>query len=475
MMTINSKKKFQIAEYKEQIVNEYMGNPYLEALPEIQSTMDLMDMLGEYPDIYHSEDLNNQQRLHMISKLSMLYQPLERDLMLASRISQVIRKGYVGRNPMNPNAYAGVNGSFSNGFLIIGPSGIGKTTALRRILQTYPQVISHSEYKGQQFSALQLVWIHVETSFDGSIKSILFNIISAIDLALGTNYYSKHCNGKKSIDMLIGIIGKLFRLVGVGVLIIDEIQNLNQAKSGYAEKLLNFFVTLNNQISVPIIMIGNPNALPIMNQSLRLARRIQGEAMLILDRVSKKSTEWKLLLNTLQRYQFVSEPFEINESIRTALYDCSQGIIDILIKVYASAQTEAIMSGSEVVNAQLVYHVFETDFQLIHRMIHALRTGKQSELFLFDDLSTENYINSISSADLSRFADTGVRKTNLTVSTKTAEITAKKKRRKYDLNTLRQNDLRLIVATAKEEKITAYDGLKERGLISDLSFLKLEA
>jgi len=33
---------------------------------------------------------------------------------------------------------------------------------------------------------------------------------------------------------------------GLGLLIIDEIQHLSQAKSGGSEKMLNFFVTLVN-------------------------------------------------------------------------------------------------------------------------------------------------------------------------------------------------------------------------------------
>lgn len=44
----------------------------------------------------------------------------------------------------------------------------------------------------------------------------------------------------------------------IGLLIIDEIQHLN-IKPG-ADKMLNFFVTLVNVISLPVIMVGTPKA-----------------------------------------------------------------------------------------------------------------------------------------------------------------------------------------------------------------------
>lgn len=40
----------------------------------------------------------------------------------------------------------------------------------------------------------------------------------------------------------------------LGVLVIDEIQRLNLAKSGGAEKMLNFFTQLVNSVGVPVVI-----------------------------------------------------------------------------------------------------------------------------------------------------------------------------------------------------------------------------
>lgn len=67
----------------------------------------------------------------------------------------------------------------------------------------------------------------------------------------------------------------------IGLLIIDEIQHLNTKKSGGAEIILNFFVTLVNVASIPIVMIGTPKANEILQEDLRSARRSAGLGSLI--------------------------------------------------------------------------------------------------------------------------------------------------------------------------------------------------
>src|SRR5699024_12722126 len=48
---------------------------------------------------------------------------------------------------------------------IIGISGIGKTTAIERLLLMYPQVIKHEEYKGQPFNRTQIVWLKIDCPY----------------------------------------------------------------------------------------------------------------------------------------------------------------------------------------------------------------------------------------------------------------------------------------------------------------------
>lgn len=64
----------------------------------------------------------------------------------------------------------------------------------------------------------------------------MFEFLSAMDEILGGNYYKKHGGGRKTVDELLPIISQIAAVHCLGVLVIDEIQNLNEAKSGEVQR-----------------------------------------------------------------------------------------------------------------------------------------------------------------------------------------------------------------------------------------------
>lgn len=60
----------------------------------------------------------------------------------------------------------------------------------------------------------------------------------SIDQLLGTTYLNKH--GKGSVESMLPKMAQLALIHGLGVLVIDEIQNLNQSKSGGSQKNVKF-------------------------------------------------------------------------------------------------------------------------------------------------------------------------------------------------------------------------------------------
>lgn len=89
------------AEYKEQVIYEYMGNPLTEALPNIMSKKEVISSLSNYPNFNSCErELDSHYRLHLIQRVFQYYQPLPIHLDLESRISRLLRQGYINRNPL---------------------------------------------------------------------------------------------------------------------------------------------------------------------------------------------------------------------------------------------------------------------------------------------------------------------------------------------------------------------------------------
>jgi hypothetical protein len=401
------------ASYSTQEIPEYEDNPYIGALPPIFEDKQVIARIAKYPK-YHEEqrNLGKQTRLHLVQQIADYVEPLPSHLLVEQRLSRLIRHGYKARNPFSPELnriynigwkevleagtdkngvnLAGIR-STASGFAILGVSGQGKTTAIESSLLLYPQVIQHIEYNGQPFIRKQLVWLKLNCPFDGSLKGLCFNFFQAIDAHLGTNYFKKFASKSSSIDILIPVMAHLATLHGLGVLVIDEIQNLSFLKSGGAEKMLNYFTQLINTIGVPVVLIGTFKAMRLFQGSFSQARRSSGQGDLIMDRLTE-TEEWDYFLEGLWKYQWTAKPNNLTEPLKRTMYELSQGIVDIAVKLYMLAQWEAMEAEetkNEKITVGLLRSVAKRHMQLVQPLLKALRRNAPGLHAVVDDLYPE--------------------------------------------------------------------------------------
>lgn len=408
VVKIPNGKKALVASYSQQVIEDYKGNPLIEALPPILKLEEAMDKLGIYPDIHPSEkELDAEYRYHCIQRMFSYTQPIERHLELEQRLSRIIRRGYISRNPIEKNnIYRLQRGNkaikektnFAEfykdirttaiGFSMIGTSGVGKSTAIERVLSLYPQVIIHSKYKGKMLSLYQLPYLKLDCPYSGSLKGLCIDFFLKIDSIFGTNYHDKFGKIRNSVDTMLSYMVQVSAIHGLGVLIIDEIQHLSLSKSGGSDKMLNFFVTLVNTIGVPVILIGTTKALGILQSEFRQARRGAGQGDMVWERM-KKDASWDLIIEGLWTYQWTKTYNPLTHDIKETLYEESQGIIDIAVKLYMLSQLEAITNkkkGLEIITPDTIKQVSKKHLKLIKPMINALKRGDISEIARYDDI-----------------------------------------------------------------------------------------
>ena len=392
----------QTADYRKQLVTRYEGNPFIDALPPILSTADAAKLLAYSPKQQpNSHKLPSELRMHLVMDAIHFFEPLPVHLDLEQRISRVIRDSYVGRNPMAKDTWQDLDNRIDfiakaggiplrssnvNGFSIIGIPGIGKTTGVERILQLYPQQIRHSSYGGKLFNRIQLVWLKLTCPHDGSIRGLCLNFFREVDGVLGTDYYRIYASGgRRTVDELIPAMSRVAWVHGLGLLAVDEIQHLNQAKSGGAERMLNFFLQLMNTLGVPVVLIGTYAALQILSRELRQIRRSSGQGDLIWDRMLNDET-WQYFTESLMRYQYTLYPVTLNKELSDALHEESAGIVDFAIKIFLLAQFRAIANNTEIITPSIIRSVAKDSLRLAQPALQAIRTGDIRAVSMMTDL-----------------------------------------------------------------------------------------
>lgn len=402
------------ADYISQEIIGYAGNPFIEALPPILTEDEAMEALAYYPG-YDEEErpLPSHLRLHLIQSALQLFAPLPVHLDLERRFSRMIRASYQLRNPLSPNFWrdvkAGVEALDSSsalvgnrprpiplGFTIIGFPGVGKSTSIESILSLYPQVIYHSLYRDRDFTHAQLVWLKLDCPHDGSIKGLCLNFFQAVDDILGTNYEKNYTGGRRTVDEMLPQMARVAANHGIGVLVIDEIQRLNRAKSGGAKTILNFFVQIANTIGVPVVLVGTYAAKSVLSGEFHQIRRGTGQGDLVWDRMIKgtwvgadengKPGVWQLFLESLWGYQYVRSECPLTEELSDVLYEETQGITDFAAKVYMLAQVRAIVTGEEAVTTDIIKSVARDSLQQAQKVLDALRRGDLNSVADVEDI-----------------------------------------------------------------------------------------
>jgi hypothetical protein len=401
--------KFKEAQYIDPGLSEYADNPLIAALPAIMSPIEVATKLTLRP-IFNEEELalDGHIRVHAISRLTRnFFVPQTTHLVLEQKFSQLIRKSYLGRNPKKASFKRKLNelketlktqdltsyvhdviNSTASSMAISGISGAGKSTATNIILNTYDRVIFHPEYH-----LLQVPWIKIDCPYDGSLSEFCESFFIALDKRLNTNYRKKYTSGKPSIGKMIANVADLCLIHAVGLIVIDEFQHMNLARSGGEKKMINFLVTLVNVVEVSIVLIGTPTALRLFATEFRQARRASGEGSIVWDRLPLDDN-WDDFVKELWKYQWLKSPGKLDEVMINALYEFSQGVPDIVVKLFCIAQARAILlaesPSDEQLSVELLKDVFEDELSIVKPMLDALNSKDRTVLETCSDIVIPN-------------------------------------------------------------------------------------
>ena len=390
-------------------ISEYQGNPLIEALPPILSKKEAaarMMLRPRYDEV--ERGMPTEQRSHLLGRLREIVIPSKEFYDAERIVSRLIRRAYLQRNPLegattwtriyDAQDYAPdrsvLEQLISSDMMVtvLGVSGRGKSTLFHAVLRTYEhQVIRHVSYHGAQLAITQVVWLRVTCPYDASIRDLCLAFFQALDRALGVRKYAPMYTGPRhSIPELQGAMRQLAATYFLGILVIDEIQRLNLAKTGGEKKLLAFVQSLQIDLKVPIAIIGTYSALGLFKSDVAHARRSSDTGLIELARPTQRTEEWDNFVVRLWHYSWVRTPTvldpEKNGKYFDLLFDLTQGITDVLVILFKCAQERAMDDESETLTTDLLQQVYDDSLTLLHPALNALRSGRTNSIDLFEQL-----------------------------------------------------------------------------------------
>lgn len=387
---------------------EHRDNPFIYNLGPVRDLAGMVGWMVVTPDHADSQRmLPTHLRRNYVLRLLDLVKPNTRQVELFGRIDELIRYGYKSRNPAERGHHASIVNAAANakdaaqawcpekpvfgsasGIALFGDPGMGKSRTVRHILASYPRAIAHDG----PATVLQVPCVMVECpSASGSRKSICMDIISALGESVGKGagapdgYAKLYCKPRTVVDDLLASVQSLVAVHAVGLIVVDEIQHLLRSKEGVGP-IMNFLVRLVNVVGIPVLIMGTQSAAKTCGRSFRSARRMAG--MPLWSRL-ERGIEWDRFLDTVWKYQWtkVPTPLPADSHLREAMYDESQGILDVVVKLYMRVQHRAMLhGGDEAIDAELVRQVAADEFKVIAPMISAMRSGEAALIAAFDDL-----------------------------------------------------------------------------------------
>lgn len=334
----------------EELISELSVLPLYDASVCLESQAVRLMALSDLCKIY----VPSQMSMEIYSKL---YLALFRS-MQKKGTKLAIQQQYQNYKAIQGQEYNGIIGG-SDSFTIIGTSGIGKSSAISRAVS----LITENRIIEIETPYTKIIpCVTVQCPFDSSVKGLLLEILRRVDEKLDSKYYQNALRARATTDMLIGSVSQV-ALNHIGLLIVDEIQNVVNSKNG--KSLIGALTQLINNSGISICMVGTPESSVFFEQAMQLARRSLG-----LQYSTMNYDEYfKNFCQTLFYYQYVKYRTEISDVIMEWLYEHSSGIILVVVSLVHDAQEIGILSGKEVLNLETLNEAYQKRMTLLHSYI----------------------------------------------------------------------------------------------------------
>lgn len=394
------------ATYVKSTVPSYRGHPLIEALGNPPPPEKFPKLFSHTPK---SPKLSERRgdiwaRLVAVDKLKNVILPLDEYKFGATALWMILRNAYEPRNPLRDEderrlvAIANATTleelklpagwkSGGQGHLVISSTGTGKTTFIDAFLLRLCQVIRHTEYDGRPLRRIQVVWIKISIPPDGSLKALCLTFFAEVDRLLGSNYL-RQAYGLETVPKMTMLMGRVATAISLGMLVIDELQNLKITQTANAVFVLNLLVELIERIGISVVTVATPVINKILQDKTRDTRKLVDGGTTYFPIMSASSSEWDYFCEMMWEYIYTNPNAQgpLTPEIKDAWHEASGGNSAFAALAFRRAQHYAILEGDVGVDITQFELVLNRDLAALKPAIDALVGGDEGKILEFEDL-----------------------------------------------------------------------------------------
>jgi type II secretory pathway predicted ATPase ExeA len=174
------------------------------------------------------------------------------------------------RHPMFQNAFAAMagahrtHGNRSKGVMLLGPSGVGKTT----VIENYARTVSRSATETHSYCTV----LHINTPPSATIKDVLSELLFALNDPAPDKGTERAMNQR---------FRKLAKELQVELIVLDEVQHLLKHNAQKDTRTVsNFIKNLMSDLQIPVVLCGLEEASQIGSGHAEFKRRFAATCLL---------------------------------------------------------------------------------------------------------------------------------------------------------------------------------------------------
>jgi AAA domain len=395
----------------------YAGNLLTAGLGPLRSRLEVMTCLTSLPVMPKSmTDVPPHVALHLLMSLRDFHLPSIEECRLHETIELMVRKNYQYLDPTEAKTWTTISGeevirrplrSPAFGAAVEGHSGTGKTEAIRRCLESYPQqLIHHASFPRLVGGHHQVAYLSVDVPASGRMVDLATDLMRAWDRATGGNRFAidlskERRDGMRMLDSWRQVASAHF----LGVLHLDEIQNLfklltlkqRSKKLGardapelsiVEDQLLKWILTLMNTWQVPLLVSGTPDGMGALTRRLSTTERIVTSGYHPFHHFDSDTDTWfrKNFLEQLGRYQFVQKKLPINDELAQLIIELTGGIQRLIVAIWVAAHRVALERNTGDLRLADFKRAAVTYLAPVAPAVAAFRSKDPSRMAKYEDL-----------------------------------------------------------------------------------------